>query len=112
MLYENVSERRGHWLMVSAVSSQRPGPAIGARITVSCGDRKLVAEVQHQTGYLSGSDPRVHFGVGNTQTIDWIEVLWPDGSAKAERFSGVHVDRVVELKQGTGETLERVGGQP
>lgn len=111
MLYENVSERRGHWLMVSAVSSQRPGPAIGARITVCCGARKLVAEVQPQTGYLSGSDPRVHFGVGNTQTIDWIEVLWPDGSAKAERFSGVNVDQVVELKQGTGETLERAGGQ-
>jgi len=49
--------------------------------------------------------------VGNTQTIDWIEVLWPDGSAKAERFSGVNVDQVVELKQGTGETLERAGGQ-
>ena len=111
-LYKNVAERRGHWLQIRTVSSHRAGAAPGARITVAGGNRRLVAEVQPQTGYLSESDSRVHFGLGELSAVDWIEVQWPDGSEPTERFAGGAVDRVLELRQGAGQPVTSAGAQP
>jgi len=111
-LYKNVAAGRGHWLQVRTVSSHRAGAAPGARITVASGNRRLVAEVQPQTGYLSESDSRVHFGLGELSACDWIEVQWPDGSTPIERFGGGAVDQVLELRQGAGQPMASAGSQP
>lgn len=111
-LYENVAVRRGHWLLVRTASSQRSGAAPGTRITLVCGRQRLVAEVQPQSGYLSQSDSRVHFGLGEISAIDWIEVQWPDGAGQVERFAGGPVDQVLVLQQGTGQALTPAGASP
>jgi hypothetical protein len=43
---------------------------------------------------------RLHFGLGDAQKVDAIEVLWPSG--KRETFVVDSINRVVELKEGTG----------
>lgn len=111
-LYKNVAARLGHWLQIRTVSSHRAGAAPGARITVASGNRRLVAEVQPQTGYLSESDSRVHFGLGQLSACDWIEVQWPDGAVQIERFAGGAVDQVLELRQGAGQPVAAAGAQP
>jgi hypothetical protein len=30
-------------------------------------------------GYLSKNDPRAHFGLGEKERVEWIEVRWPSG---------------------------------
>jgi hypothetical protein len=49
---------------------------------------------------LSSHDPRAHFGIGETETIDTLEVLWPDGTR--ERFPGGSVDRALVVRRGEG----------
>jgi hypothetical protein len=43
---------------------------------------------------------RVHFGLGQTDKIDFVEIRWPSGLQ--ERFTGMTVDSIHELKEGTG----------
>jgi enediyne biosynthesis protein E4 len=74
--------------------------AIGARITVKVGGRALVDEVRSGSSFISNNDVRVHFGLGSATKIDAIEVRWPDGSI--EYFPHGPIDRVRELKEGTG----------
>jgi len=74
--------------------------AIGARITVKVGGRVLVDEVRSGSSFISNNDMRVHFGFGSATKIDAIEVRWPDGSI--EYFPHGPIDRVRELKEGTG----------
>ncbi|MHC4446888.1 MAG: CRTAC1 family protein [Planctomycetota bacterium] len=100
-LYRNDAPRTGHWLMVEAVDSRLRRAAIGARITVVCGERRLVRTVTSGSSYLSSHDPRAHFGLGATDRVDRIEVHWPDGFA--EWFGEREVDRVVHLTRGEGE---------
>jgi hypothetical protein len=41
--------------------------------------KTMQREVLSQSGYLSGNDPRIHFGIAKDATIDSLEVVWSDG---------------------------------
>jgi hypothetical protein len=47
---------------------------------------------------------RVHFGLGQTDKVDFVEVRWPSGLR--ERFIGLTVDSIHELKEGTGTAVK------
>jgi hypothetical protein len=47
---------------------------------------------------------RVHFGLGKTDKIEWVEVRWPSGLI--ERFSNLAVDQIHPLKEGSGAAVE------
>jgi hypothetical protein len=44
---------------------------------------------------------RVHFGLGATSKLDWVEVRWPSGLT--EKFANVRIDLVNQLKEGSGD---------
>ncbi len=57
---------------------------IGAKVFLnsSIGTTRLNTmqrEVLSQSGYLSGNDPRIHFGIPKNATIESLEVVWSDG---------------------------------
>ena len=52
-------------------------------------------------GYLSASDPRIHFGLGNRAGIESLEITWPSG--QVDRLANVPVDQIIAVKEGTGE---------
>ena len=99
-VYRNDAPRKGHWLIVRATDPRLKREAIGSLVTVHCGGKKWVSMVQAGTSYLSHSDTRLHFGLGECHDADRIEVRWPDGIT--ETFDGTPVDRVVEIVRGSG----------
>ena len=102
-LYENIAERRGHWLSVRAIDPRWNRDACGARIVVTAGDVQLVGHVLTSNGYLASHDPRVHFGLGQKTTLNHVDVYWPDEQTGFERFPGGAVDQFLTLRRGTGE---------
>ncbi len=103
-LYRNDAPRQGAWLAVRAVDPRLNRDAIGARVTVACGERRFHRSVSRGFSYLSSSDPRAHFGLGPIREIDSIQVRWPDGLT--ERFAGVPVNRAAVLVRGTGRGVD------
>ncbi len=97
-LLRNDGGNRGHWLMVRAVLPGGLSDAIGARVTATIGERKLVREVSGATGYLSQADLRTHFGLGSVERVDQIEIRWPDRSVK--RLKNVPADQLLTVVQG------------
>jgi hypothetical protein len=101
-VYRNEAPPPGsHWLLVRALTGSRD--ALGASVTVVTGGRRLIAPVLANSSYQSAGDPRVHFGLGATDAVDHVELLWPDG--QRERFAVAGVDREIEVRQGSGESL-------
>lgn len=47
--------------------------------------------------YLSASDPRFHFGLGEVATVDEVVAVWPDGQRR--RAAGAAVDQVLRLSR-------------
>ena len=75
--------------------------AVGARVRVLTGKHAQMDEVHTGGSVMSQSDLRLHFGVGQTKTIDLIEVKWPT-TWKAEKFANVEVNQILTIKEGAG----------
>jgi enediyne biosynthesis protein E4 len=102
LLHNEVSPRH-HWLEVrlDGVRSNRFG--IGARVEVLReGEEALWRRVHTDSSYLSASDVRIHFGLGQSSDVTGVIVHWPDGSE--ESWRNVQPDRVVVLRQGSGKS--------
>jgi len=94
---------RQHWLIVRLVGTTANKDAIGARVFVQAGSRRVSGEVQSGSSYISQNDSRIHLGLGANDVVDRIEVTWPGGPR--EHFPGGRADRVVTLTQGTGKVI-------
>jgi len=70
----------GSWLTVAPVVEPGRGPLIGTKVTVTAGGRMFVGDVAAGDSYVSTHDPRVHFGLGKLESVDTVDVRWPDGS--------------------------------
>ncbi len=89
------------WALIELLGSGHNLDAIGARVSVTSDGRKQWRERRSSASYLSVNDPRLHFGLGDTSTIDRLEVRWPDG--KVEVHEDLPVRRVLTVRQGDGK---------
>lgn len=98
LLLRNRSGPRGNWLRVALLrhgSANQHG--IGARVTVRAGGRAQRREATTAGSFLSASDPRLHFGLGDAASVEEIVVRWPDG--KVSRRKNVPANRQITIEE-------------
>jgi len=93
------------WLLVQLRGVKCNRDALGARAYVFAGQRRISGEVQGGSSFLSQSDSRLHFGLGEETGYSRIEVKWPGGVT--ETFPGGPANRIVLLEQGKGSVQAR-----
>lgn len=99
-LLRNQSRPAGHALIVQCRGTKSNRSAIGARVTLTVGERKRVAEVQSGSGYYSHNDLRLHFGLGGALKAERLEIRWPSGLR--ETIENVPANHLVNLEEGRG----------
>ncbi len=71
---------------------------IGARIFVTCGETTQMREIQGGAGHSGHQNPKeAHFGLGENEIIDSIEVHWPDGEHSVSTFNDIPADRFLKI---------------
>jgi hypothetical protein len=100
-IFLNHVPRKGSWLHVRAIDPRYGSrDAYGATVTVTAGKQHWSRDINPAFSYLSSSDPRAHFGLGNQEKFDGIEVTWPDGLK--EKFPGGTSNTNLTLRRGEG----------
>jgi hypothetical protein len=100
LLNQASGERRGPTVRLEGVGGNRQ--ALGARVALRLADgRTLWRRVRTDGSYLSSSDPRVHFGLGEVRTPAAVIVVWPGGDR--EEWNIDQGKAMMTLKQGTGD---------
>src|SRR5467141_3355118 len=110
MLLVNDVHNGNHWIALRTIGSKSNRDGIGAKITVKAGTRTFVDEVRSGSSYLSNNHMRVHFGLGATTKVEWVQVRWPTGIV--ERFENLPVDSIHKLKEGSGTPVNPPGSKP
>jgi hypothetical protein len=75
--------------------------ALGARLELELGAKKLRRDVAVAYGYNSSHDPRVHVGLGEAERLERVRVTWTDGTS--ESFGPFAAGSVHELRRGAGQ---------
>jgi hypothetical protein len=100
-LLRNVSPDKHHWIELRLVGGPRsPRDAVGATVYLTANKMSQRGDVISGGSYASNSDPRLHFGLGDSTMIEALEVHWPSGAK--ENFSVPQVDRIVTVTEGKG----------
>jgi hypothetical protein len=97
----NITQTHNHWILLKLVGTKSNRMGIGAQIRITTDDgRRLYNEVTTSTGYAASSDPRVHFGLGDSRVIREIEIRWPSGTRQLLR--NVTADRLTVVTEPAG----------
>ena len=94
-LLRNDGNHDNHYLLVRTVGTKSNRDGIGARVIISVGGRTQHAEVQSGGSYLSHNDLRLHFGLGQAERVDRLEVRWPSGAVQV--LSDIAADQVLTV---------------
>jgi hypothetical protein len=100
-LLRNDVTGKNHWIKVKLKGVKSNRSAIGARVTARYGDKVQAQEVLSQSSYLSVNDSRLHFGLGEAQSVD-LEIRWPLG--QVEKLKAVPADHLIHVTEGSGIT--------
>jgi hypothetical protein len=98
-ILRNDSPSKGHWIQVRLRGTKSNRNGVGAQVKVVAGDLTLLDEVHSGRGYQSHYGMRLHFGLGNREKIDRIEVRWIGG--RMDVFKDITVNRLVTLTEGS-----------
>src|SRR5205085_1803205 len=72
--------------------------AMGARIKMGAGGISQMREIAGGGSYLSQSDLRANFGLGQSKRADTVEISWPSGLHQA--FKNVDADHFYLIEEG------------
>ena len=97
-LLENRTASPHQWLKFKLEGADCNRDAVGAKIALTAGAYRLTQEVRAGSSYLSQSDLRLHFGLGDRTRIDTIQVSWPCGKTQ-NIVPPQEFNRIIHLKE-------------
>jgi hypothetical protein len=78
----NETARKGNFIELWLEGEKSNRSAIGARIVAKIGDKTIQRQIMGSQSYLSISDFRAHFGLGEAQKIDEMTIFWLGGETQ------------------------------
>ena len=93
----NDSNNASQWLGVKLIGTHCNRDAIGTRVTVVSGGLTQMREVKSGSGYLSQNDLRLHFGLGNSMSVDTLTVRWLCG--RVQTLQNVETNQVLVISE-------------
>lgn len=96
-ILHNETANRNHWLELSFVGhkSNRDGIGTVAKVVTAAGAQ--YGTVTTTSSYLSASDKRLHFGLGECSAVKEIDVQWPSG--KLQTLRDIKADQILKVDE-------------
>jgi enediyne biosynthesis protein E4 len=100
VLLRNVSPDHHHWVGLKLIAAGKsPRDAIGATVYLTVSGMRQRRDVISGGSFASSNDQRLHFGLGDSSSIDQMEVHWPDKLVQRLKLSA-GMDRYYSVEEG------------
>lgn len=117
-LYENTlydgkeKKSENNFLRIKLTGYQKNKSGLGTKVTVNYDGKTQFHDHSIYRGYLSTVEDVIHFGIGTSQTIDTLIVVWPDGNI--QKLNNISVNQVLEVdhnasQKNTNQKTHEVG---
>ncbi|TLV02089.1 VCBS repeat-containing protein [Dyadobacter luticola] len=97
--YKNESQKlsKNNWLQLALQGDSLNRLGLGAKVTLRYQGQMQVYEHTLYRGFQSTVGSTAHFGLGNVNRIDTLEIRWPDG--RVQQMRNVNANQRLVLKQ-------------
>jgi hypothetical protein len=103
-LLQNDGGNQNNSILVRLVGEESNRDGIGARLQLEVDGKTLSRDVRAGSSYLAQSDLRVHFGLGQSEFANRLEVTWPSGTIDILEVESLGANQVVTVSEGRGAT--------
>ena len=97
LLYRNRADPSHHYISLRLIGSASNRSAIGARVQVEWPGSKQVQDVTSAAGYAAQNQRPLHFGLGDSATIERVVIRWPSG--REQVLTDLPVDRMHTIEE-------------
>ncbi len=108
VLMHNETQSANHWITLDLRGAGQNRFAYGAQVNAMAGKETWWGQVSPASGYLSSSDPRIHFGLGAVPVLASVSIRWSDGHR--ETVHNVAADGIIRIDEGKGIVSRSVNG--
>jgi hypothetical protein len=98
----------GHRLIVALRGTRSNKFGIGANVRIETASGVQVRELVVARGYLSSSEPVLHFGLGDDAQVDRLTVTWPSGAVQT--FADIAADQRLTITEPSDVALRGSAG--
>jgi enediyne biosynthesis protein E4 len=88
------------WIEVRFQGGRSNRDGIGCRVSILAAGQRQMDELRSGGSYLSQNDLRLHFGLGQVQLVEEMEVRWPSGTV--DRLRNVPGNQQILVVEGQG----------
>jgi hypothetical protein len=99
--FHNTSQNGNHWILLRLVGVESNRMGLGAQVRISTDGGVQYNHATTSTGYACSSDPRVHFGLGQSKVVKEIDITWP--SRIHQTLHNVPADQILTVTERAGE---------
>jgi hypothetical protein len=117
VLLRNVNPDRHHWVELKLIGGVNPAngkssprDAMGATVYLTANGTRQREDVMSGGSFISSSDQRPHFGLGDSTDAGAAEIHWPSGARETIKLPSV--DRIYTIREGEGIVGALCGGKP
>jgi enediyne biosynthesis protein E4 len=96
-LFLNRSANHNHWIILKLVGVADNRDGLGTQIKITTAHGTQYNEATTAVSYNSSSDKRVHFGLGDDDLIDKIELAWPTGHKQV--LTHIQADQILTITE-------------
>ena len=97
VLLRNDGGNQKNWIGLKLIGTQRNRDGIGAKVTVLTEDMTQMQEVKSGSSYASGSDTRLLFGLGESQRVEKIVIVWQGGTTQV--LENVSINQILTVTE-------------
>jgi hypothetical protein len=100
------SHLKHNWIKVRTIGTKSNRSGIGARLKCithppdETKPHQQIDEVRSGGSYISQNDLRIHFGLGQAEKVDLLEIHWPSG--QLDTMKDIKPNQLIYVKEGEG----------
>jgi hypothetical protein len=101
VLLKNVNDDHNHWVGLALIGGPKsPRDAIGSTVYLTANGTRQRGDVMSGGSFESSNDFRVHFGIGQAEKVDKVEIRWSDGAHETYTLPGINGYYAIEEGNG------------
>ena len=111
LLLHNSGGNGNHFVNFRLVGTKSNRDAMGARVRIVAAGVSQIREIAGGGSYLSQSDLRANFGLGQATRVQTVEISWPSGQKQA--FHDLEADKFYQIEEGRNQPgLQKFSSKP
>jgi hypothetical protein len=94
-IYKNTTDNSKNFIALDFVYKGANKEGIGTKAVVYNDGNKQLKQLYKSRGFLSSLESKLHFGLGNSETVDSIKIIWPNDEYQV--LQGIDINQSLKL---------------